>query len=580
MRNLLIFIFCLNCGIGLTQKKLLIHKVDSIDLTFRSNGATLDSVDAVNIGNINLRPAAGFAQMYEFNLAQNLYESPAGFTYLPNNKRTRVIRSSLPYLGFQYAFGSGLNQAVNVEYHHFITEDSHFHLRYHRRGSNGLMRSGEFMLNDLNLLIHHKKNRWRTAVDAYYGGYNYDENGGLVSDSLIEFFPLEFLEINKQNAQSEVRKVAIKWQNYYNIYQDSLISHGVKHQSNYELVGRKFEETPVLGAGYDQILIDSNNTRDIFQTPSISTGGGYFLSTSFLEVDGTLNHRYWRNQNLGIVRDTNEVFLHSNLWMGWEQLSLRNEFYFNTLGALGEFYNKSRVQFTPLKKIFISGGLNFDNRMPLPYQRFHFANNLKWNLDNLQTQQIININGHFSYGGKNLKGYATLNWTSINNGLFFYNNQWRQDTLDFVSVGALKFGGEIHREKWHFYPSITLRFNTDNYAYQPLFSTRNRIVYKKGLFEAEKLILALGLDLGYDIGYNHLAYNTLINVMEPGGLDAITPNLIRVNFFTAMEIDQFRFFIRAENIDYFINPQTAKIDPLFPITPFIIRLGITWDFFN
>ena len=563
----------------LGQRKLVLPKIDTINLDYRSGGNPLEYIDVDHLGVINLRPAAGFAQIYEHNLAENVYNSPAGFTYFQNEKRVTPKKTPLPYLGFKYGFGAGLNQAVDADYHHLITKKSHIHFRYHRRTSEGLMRESSFRLNDVNLMIHHQSDRWRTFLDAYYGGYNYDENGGVEPGAVVGVQTVDFLPVNKTNASSETRKVDVKWRNYYDLYRDSLIAHGPATRSHYELTGREFRESPVDNSTFPDIFIDSNSTRDQFQTPSISNGVGYFFSSNILEVDGTLNYRYWRNQNLGTYRDTSEMFLHSNLYFGGERFNIQNEFYFNTLGALGEFYNRSKVFFKPLKKTYISGNLNFDNLLPLPYQRFHFANNIQWELEELQTQQIINIGGRIQYGDTNFI-YADLNWTNVNNGLYFINQEWRQDVLDFVSVGAFSIGGELHVGNWHFYPETTVRFNTENFAYQPLFSARMRSAYKKGYFKNDALVLAFGLDLGFDSEHDHLIYNTLLNVMEPGQSPRITPSLYRINFFLGAEIDTFRFFIRAENIDYFINPQDAFIDPNFPITPFIIRLGVTWDFFN
>jgi hypothetical protein len=235
--------------------------------------------------------------------------------------------------------------------------------------------------------------------------------------------------------------------------------------------------------------------------------------------------------------------------------------------------------FNPIEKTYLKGNIHFDNRLPIPYQRFHFANNNQWELNNLQTQQIINLNGQIQYGDTN-KFFAGVDLTSINNGLYFIDQEWRQDTLAFVSVGTFNLGGEFHSDLWHLYPQVSLRFNTDNFSYQPTFSARLRAAYKKGFFKNDALVLAFGADLGYDSEHNHLTYNTLLNVMEPVQSARFTPSLFRINLFFGAEIDTFRFFLRAENIDYFINPQDSFIDPNFPITPFFIRLGVTWDFFN
>lgn len=562
-----------------SQERLFIPVADSIDQSYRSAGTELDSVDAVNIGAVTLRPGGGFSQPYEFALAQHLYAQPAGFAYLMDRKKAPILFSGLPYLGFQYAFGSYLNQAVNVDFHQYYSAHSHLHLRYHRRASNGALRNSGFKLNDFNARYFYEKNKLKMGVDLFFGSYSYNESGGLLTDTLLSSFSIEFTQVLLNSAESEVRNVDLNWTNYYRILGDSILHQGIKFQSRYELMGRTYLEQNLGGIEYTIFNIDTVNTRDQFQTASIKNGGGYYFSSPSFQVDATVNHRFWRYQNLGTFRDTNEVFLHSNLWMKIAGFELSNEFYFNVLGAIGEFYNKSSASGQISSKFRFHGQLNFDNRLPIPHQRVYFGNNVAWNLNDLNLQQLLNVNGEVNYGRKN-RMIARLNWTTVTNGLFFINNEWRQDTLSAISVGQVRVLSEFHLKKWHFYPSAAFGFNTGNYAFQPVFTTRNRIVYKTKMFKTQALELALGADVGYDVAYNHLTYNHLSGTMDPMVSPFQTPAMMRMNVFAAIQIEQFRFFFRGENIDYFWNDATNRIDPNFPIMPFIVRVGLTWDFFN
>jgi hypothetical protein len=561
------------------QDKLMLSKIDTIGLEYRSAGYDLDSIDAINVGNLNLRPAAGFSEMFEYNLAKNLYESPAGFSYLMNEKRVNPKFIGLPYLGFQYAFGSALNQALNVEYHQYFTPTTHLHFRYHRRTSNGLLRNGGFKLNDVSLQFYHAKKRWSTKIDAYYGGHQYGENTGIETDTLLELFSIEFTPVIRNNAESTVRKLNLAWDNYYRLFGDSINGMGLKTQHRFDLVGRVFTDPNIDTFLVEDIFIDSLATRDQYQTSSISNGGGVFFNSKVFQIDATINHRYWKNQNLGQYRDTNEVYLQSLLWTKWKGIEIENDFYFNLIGALGEFYNHAQLSLKPFNKAHVYGHVNFDNLLPEPYQRFHDANNLQWELSELQTQQLLNITGGIRYGDTNFIE-ATVNWTNINNGLYFIDNEWRQDTLDFVSVGSVELKGALHLGKFGFYPTVRLGINTENFNYQPKISTMNRISFQTKLFKAQRLGVALGVDIGYVSGYQFMQYNTLLSLVQPIQSNEKTPSLMRLNAFAALSIDEFRFFVRAEHLDYFINDQTARIDTNYPIMPFIIRIGITWDFFN
>jgi hypothetical protein len=552
--------------------------MDSIDQTYRSGGVALDSTDAVNVGQMNLRAAGGFGGTHEFNLARAMALSPAGFSFLQYQRKANILFSGLPHLGFQYAFGSYGNQALNVEFHQFYSPKTHLHFNLHRVTSNGALRNSNFVLNDVNIQFFHEKKKYATHFDAYYGSYNYAENRGIESDSLLPIFPIEFIPVNGDGF-NEVRKVDIHWQNYYRLLGDTALGQGLKFQTRYELVGRVYEEQDFLGLNYDNIYIDTFNTRDQYQTASLKNGGGYYFSSKYFQLDATLNHRLWRYQNLGLFRDTNEVFVQSNLWLKLGAVQLRNTFYLNTLGALGELSNLTNASVDLADKFHVSGRLLFENRLPIPHQRFYAGNNVQWQLNTLNTQQILNIGGRAAYGDSN-KVIAQLDWTNVTNGLYFINNTWRQDTLGLISVGALSLKGELHVGSFHLYPSATVRFNTANFSFQPNFSTRNRIVYKTKLFKTQRLIFALGADVGYDTEYNHFTYNNLTGTLDPNSSVFLTPSMMRVNAFTAFQISQFRFFIRAENVDYFWNPETNRIDGNLPIMPFFIRIGLSWDFFN
>jgi hypothetical protein len=579
VRNYLIVILIIFPLFGQAQNRLFMPEMDSIDQTYRAGGVSLDSTDANIVGQMNLRTAGGFGNTHEFDLARKMAVSPAGFAFLQHQRKANILFTALPHLGFQYAFGSYGNQALNVEFHQFYREKTHLHFNLHRVTSNGALRNSNFTLTDLNIQFFHDKEKYATHLDFYYGSYNFAENRGVEGDDLLPFFPIEFIPVNSNSGQNEVRKVDINWQNYYRILGDSVVNQGIKFQSRYELMGRTYQERNLLGLDYDNFYIDTFTTRDQYQTASLKNGGGYYFSSHNFQLDATLNHRLWRYQNLGTFRDTNEVFIHSNLWLKLGGIQLRNTFCLNTLGALGELSNTTNASLKVMEKLNISGHLLFENRLPIPHQRFYAGNNIQWQLNELNTQQIVNIGGMASYGDTN-KIMAQLDWTNVTNGLYLINNQWRQDTLGLISVGTFALKGEIHLRSWHFYPSVTVRFNTTNFAFQPNFSTRNRIVYKTKLFKTQRLEFALGADVGYDTEYNHFTYNNLTGTLDPNQSLFLTPSMMRMNVFTAIQISQFRFYIRGENIDYFWNPETNRIDGNFPIMPFFIRIGLTWDFFN
>lgn len=572
-----IFIGCFDLS---AQDPLLRRASDSIAIDYRSGGVGLDSIDASFIGDLSLRPGAGDARLIEYDLARGLSQQINGIGYRMNKIKVKPVWTGLPYLGFQYAFGSRLNQVVNVQYHQYLTKNTHLHFQYKRRTRNGFLRNSDFTLNDASLLFTHRKGKYATEIEAYYAADEMGQNEGLVTDSLIPIYALEFLEVQSESARSKVNDFNTNWKNYYRLIGDTINGTGLISRHEYDLIGREYTSS-VDSIAFDTLFVDSTATRDQFQTASISNGVGIFFSSRNFSVDAALNHRYWRNQNLGVNRDTTEAFLDANATLSIARnFRVRSYFYFNFLGAIGELKSKSSLKYTPMKNLSIIGGLNFINSYPTPYLRHHTANYYKWFVprENLEMQQSLNINGEVKFGGKNHL-LAKVNWTNINNGRYFIKDSWRQDTLDLISVGDVTVKGQLKAGGWSFYPGISVRFNSSNFNYQPTLSTHNRISYQTKVF-SDNLGFTIGADLGYDLGYRHLTYNGILGTYSPMVVTEETPDLIRINAFTAISIDQFRLFVRAENIDYFINDQTAKIDRQIPIMPFLIRIGITWDFFN
>lgn len=564
-----------------TQNMLLTHPTDSIEIDYRSSGVGLDSIDASFIGELSLRPGAGDRRLIEYDLPSSLAQQMNGLGYRMNRIKVKPLWTGLPYLGFQYAFGSKLNQAMNVQYHHYFAEKTHLHFQYHRRTSNGFLRNSDFKLNDVSLLFTHEKGNYATEIEAYYGADELGQNEGVVTDSFITSFPLEFIEVQNNSARSRVRDIDAKWRNYFRLIGDSTTGTGILTRHRYDLINREFTDQVGDPSEFDTLYYDSIETRDQYQTASIANGAGIFFNSRKFAVDAALNHRYWRNQNRGVNRDTVEAFLDANAILNIrEGLQLKSYFYFNFLGAIGELKSRSSVFFSPVEKITVNGGINFTNAYPTPYLRHHQANYFEWYIprEDLEMQQSLNIHGSIKLGEKNHL-LAKIDWTNINNGRYFIEDRWRQDTLDLISVGAITMKGQLKLGGWSFYPGISLRFQSSNFNYQPTFSTRNRISYETKIFQ-NNLGFAIGADVGYDLGYNFLTYNGVLGTYAPMVVTESTPSLVRLNAFTAISIDQFRLFVRAENIDYFINDQTARIDEQIPLMPFLIRIGITWDFFN
>lgn len=562
------------------QEKFFYPSVDSIQLNYRSGGYQLDSIDGSFIGQLTLRPGAGFEEIYEEKLATNLFSSTSGVTFFGTKHKVIPKFSGLPYLGFKYAFGSSLTQDLNVEYHQYYSNHTHLHLQYRRQTSDGLLRNGNYKLNDLSILFFHSKKWWTTNVSGYYGRYDMGQNGGITTDSLLADFATLYTPVAQEDANSKVRKLAVDWDNYFRLIGDSIVGTGLATHHSMHINNREYADPTIAPPQFDTLFLDTTGTRDQFQMAEMANGAGVYFNSPYFKIDGTINYTYRRFQNSGKNRDTSELFLYSHLWASLgKKIALNNTFYFNVLGAIGELKNNARLSYQPFKNLSITARVNFENVYPEPFQRQYTSNYYKWKISKMEMQQKLQFSGSIKWGDSNFIG-ASVVWSNISNGRYFIGNQWRQDTLKLVSVGALHAFGGIHVGKFALYPSVTVRFSSANFNYQPLFSTMNRISFTTKLFKAQKLGFSIGADVGYSSAYNTLRYNGVLGLMEIDPTATISKSRMRLNAFLALAIDQFRFFVRAENLSALYTDPTYRIDPNYPIMPFVMRIGITWDFFN
>ena len=324
--------------------------------------------------------------------------------------------------------------------------------------------------------------------------------------------------------------------------------------------------------------MDSNFTRDQYQIAKINNAGGYFLKTKFLQAEALIQHSYWDYQNLTRHRDTTEIEFQGNIGFGFMNFSLQNEITLNLVGALGEWSETLKAQ---LKQTNWIHGVQFEmnSKLPSAFQRNYFANNEAWNLSNLKTMQQTG----FNYQVANLSRWqltGELGWKNMKNTYFFLNDTWRNDTLTNINLFSASVGGTLKWKTLHWQPRLTYSKAPNSFDFIPQFDLRSKLFFNKKLFKAQRLDFIIGLDVRYQAGYRLLDYQSNLDLFVlPTKQEAHQP-VVELSFFTGFKIDVFRFYFKFENIDYFWNSKTNLQQSGFPINPNVIRLGLTWDFFN
>ncbi len=563
------------------QYNLLFEQSDTLKISQRSGGKEIDSLDTYFTGDFSLTPGGAWNNPFgnygtDYLAIYRSFQKPLN---LPNRLKSNF--TALPHLGFIYSFGSKGLQYVHADYQQTFRKNTNLNIHFDKNAYGnvkGMMRNTGFDNQSFQLLADHRGVRYEGLYHLSYIKSKRQLSGGVTTDSLIGAYGLGFVPVRKEYASSEQKSFEVGTQHAINFNRDSLIRHGLMYKNRWTIDHREFYEEDYLPGIYTTINLDSNSTRDQYQLAKIRNAGGYYLSTNFLKAEALIQHAYWDYQNLGRHRDTSEIEFQGNIGVRFLNFSIQNEIAVNLVGAVGEWSEILKIQ---LKKSNWNHELQLETNSTLPtiFQRSYFSNNQAWNLTDLKTMQQTGVN----YQVVNLSKWqltAKLGWKNMKNTYYFLNDTWTNDTLTDIHLLSGTVGATLKWKALHWQPRLTYSHAPHSFDFIPQFDLRSRIFINKKLFKAQRLDFIIGVDLRYQAGYRLLDYQSNLDLFILPSQHQTHEPVVELSFFTGFKIDVFRFYFKFENIDYFWNSKTNLQQSGYPINPNIIRLGLTWDFFN
>jgi hypothetical protein len=563
------------------QEDLFLLKIDSLNFNYRTGGNDIDSLSDYHSGNISLNP--GSFLNHPFSKFQNNYTN-----LLQNysnqfrlNDHNKFVYSSMPHLGFSYSFGSKSLQMLHAEYHQFFSKKTGLNIEINRSSLGDMMRNGSFKSNDFKIKSLHQGRFYKNYTLIHFLSEERGQNGGLDSAQSVLNFPLEFLKVRRDNAKSELKNFKFSTQHYFNLLKDSLSDLGFQINQNLSIQNRKFYDNGNLSDFYQTIYIDSFSTRDQFQLSKLVNGAGIYLKQKAFFAEFLAQHYYWKFYNLNQHSDTNEIALKLNLEYKFSNYRIANKSSFTLIGSGNEWFN--HFSFDYLKEKYkLKLKSDIDNLLPTVFQRNYYSNTNFWKTENLSKQfQIRNqLEAEFVLK-ENFSLFSGLSQSFYRNNYFFIDSKWRNDTLNNISLINFNLKSIFKVKSFIFHLQGFYNHFSKEFDYLPKFDFRSRIAFNKKLFEAKKMNFILAFDFSYQSLFRlKTFYNDLDLFVVNAENNFSATNRYKLDFFTGFQIDDFRFYIKAENINYIWDKSDNFEINNYPISPFYLRLGLTWDFFN
>lgn len=570
-----ILLFCL-LGFTIKAQDFTCRVKDSLTFQSRSGSATNDSLDLLFATYVYLNP--GGSAYHPFGWRQNAYFSFIGNLSSPflTLHQPKTIFSALPHLGFAYSFGQNGTQFMHTDFQQAFSKNTLLNFTFEINALGEAIRNGAYRNSFVNLQVLHQQKRNKNNFDFYYQQSIIGLNGGVQDTNDLNFFPINLLNVQKSNAKATQKQAVLRNQFAFNFLKDSTHFLGPAIKNSWQIQHRTFEEKDDLKTIYPEVNIDSLSTRDQYQVVKLSTGAGLFYQSKFFTSEVLANHIYWDYQNLARHNDTNELQLEWNLFANWHKFRLKNNFAYNVLGALGEMNEHLEVSHLT-RFLAIRFNYSFAQQLPLIQQRQYFSNNQAWKLTDLdiQTKQELKLDIDLL---TKVKVMASVSYLSLANHYFFVQNQWRNDTLNRLNFFSFQLKTGIKWKVFGVQPYIALNVSNSNLL--PSVDARLRLFYNKKMFKDKKLDLIIGVEGSYLSGFQLLNYQVPLGVYMPSNNIISTRQTVGLDFFTGIQVNVFRFYLRVENIDYNFKQTNTYTILSLPNAPLFFRLGLTWDFFN
>jgi hypothetical protein len=88
------------------------------------------------------------------------------------------------------------------------------------------------------------------------------------------------------------------------------------------------------------------------------------------------------------------------------------------------------------------------------------------------------------------------------------------------------------------------------------------------------------MDASIYSAYQRLGYVSSVSAFDVTTTSVLSSGYSNLHLFGGFQLDEFRFFVRAENLGYYWTKSQVKVMNGYPIIPLQLKVGITWDFFN
>jgi hypothetical protein len=311
---------------------------------------------------------------------------------------------------------------------------------------------------------------------------------------------------------------------------------------------------------------------------------GLFLNSQKFIFEAGLNSSLWKYGSFEYKNDTLEVGIYSQMNWKTDKISIYQKGDYNLLGASTGFDNLIQVE-AEIANFKIKVLHQLTNQLPMIFQRYYYSNNVAYKTVNLDKQWSQNFSLHVDRKF-NKQAFQFIYELGEFNKIYQFDSQqlvWRNDLNSCKGIyNQFTLKSQLN---WRWiYCHFKYQYNAidSSKRFTPQHAIDTRIFVKGGIFKAKKLKALAGVDFLITSSYKRLNFIPQMTLfdLENSVLNPISSGFMNLAAFTSFEVENFRFFIRLDNISYFWQNKKTELVKGYAFPTPQLKVGITWDFWN
>lgn len=523
---------------------------------------------------------------------------PLGFYYgnnylgpqLYSDSNIHYYNTRAPYAQIYYVTDPKIHQFIHFVFTQNIGKKFNYALEFQRTRSDGIYLNQNTNINQLTLTLNYHTKRYLLLTDGIFGVDKINQNGGVTGDTIIGssiFSNRQTAPINLAAARSTFKELSAHFKQYFFFGFDKsdstksavtlfYLSHSFRVASNTNIFS---DPGPLNGLFYKNILLDTAKTYDSLHfteiTNDISFGTGKRwpntlrweagITQQYVHFHQGIYDSIFNNYTAHVcIYDTGRILYNlqgSEVFLGNQSGDVHASACFGYL-------------IDSLRSVRIQG--EYASQNPAVQYQLYYGNNLQWenNFNRTNTSSLSLI-----YHDVKWRLSLILQATQIQNYTYLDNNIIPQQYNPAIQVLSADLRKEFQLGKWHWITDDILQYVPDSLPLRlPRFVLENSVFYQNYIFH-HNMLFKIGVDVYYNTSYYGYAYMPVINQYYIENTEKVG-DYVFVDPFISFRVKTLRMFIRLENAGQGLLGYNYFYAINYPMPDRVLRLGITWDFWN